>query len=78
MNKRFLSIEEYRRQHGLSYKTVNFLLDSGQLPYVKTEGGLRKIDTQPGNSTDNRELIERLDRQERAISALIRHLGVKI
>jgi len=75
--RRFVSIEEYRRNTGFSYKTVNHLLETGQIPYITTEGGYRKVDTLPGGDVSYKELTEKLDRLERAVCAMAKHFGVK-
>jgi hypothetical protein len=75
-SKRFVTIAKYQEISGLSYATVSHLMNSGQLPYITTESGLRRVDT--GATPDRAELIERLDRTEQILSSLCDHLGVKV
>ena len=76
--KRFIPIAEYQRQTGLSYQTVKHALDTGELRGVRTESGHWKIDTHADGNSDLSALIDRLDNQERLLSSLCAHLGVKV
>jgi predicted site-specific integrase-resolvase len=75
-NKRFVTIKEYQKIAGLSYKTVDHLLNSGQLPFITTQSGLRRVDTQPITGS-TKELKERLDKQEQILNAICEHFGVR-
>ena len=73
--KRFITINEYCKRTGLSYATVNHMLKDGQLSYITTEGGLRRIDTQ--NEQPSMDVVlKRMDEQERLLKSLCGHLGV--
>ena len=75
---RFVTIRRFQEISGLSYQTVNHLLESGQLSYITTEGGLRRIDTQAGTDADTGFVLRSLERQERMLAALSSHLGLKV
>jgi hypothetical protein len=75
-SKRFVPLAEYQRLSGLSYSTVRFLCDSGQLRTIRTEGGLLRIDTKSNESADTTTIVKRLDDQARLLEALCAHLGV--
>jgi len=81
--KRFVPINTYCETSGLSYHTVNHMLNSGQLPYITTESGLRRVDTQEMGVLQNAVIVERLEaqerllgEQERLLKCLCDHLGV--
>jgi len=76
--KRFVPIEQYKKLSGLSYATIDYMCKSGQLRFVTTESGLRRIDTQEEGNTDTSAIIKRLDEAEKMLKALCGHLGVKI
>ena len=75
--KRYIPIAEYQRLSGLSYATVNHLLKSGQLAFITTESGQRRVDTQPLNAGQD-AVIARLEEQERLIKALCSHFGMVV
>jgi hypothetical protein len=76
--RRFVSIEEYRRRNGGSYQTIKSALDRGDLQGIRTEAGKWLIDTEAQSDPNSREIIHRLDGQERVLRALCKHLGVAI
>ena len=76
--RRFVSIEEYRRQYGGSYATIKAALDRGDLRGLRSEAGKWLVDTQAGNDLETREIIQRLDGQGKILAALAKHLGVAI
>ena len=73
--KRFVPIRTYCELSGLSYATVDHLLKSGQVKFITTESGLRRVDTQ---EVDHAEpaIFKKLDDHERLLKALCGHLGV--
>jgi len=72
-----MTIKAYGEMAGLSYKTVDHMLNSGQLPYITTESGQRKIDTQVQVDLSG-EVAERLEGLDQKLKALGDHLGVKV
>ena len=76
--KRFLTIAEYCRATGLSYKTVKAALESGQLFGIKTESGNWKIDTQADINPDVGALASSIEEQGKLIKQLCKHLGVAL
>ena len=74
--RRFVTIASYCQRTGLSYATVKNGIDTGQIKAIRTKGGYYKIDTQADCNTDTSAIVERLDRQERLLTALCGHLGV--
>lgn len=76
-DKRFVTIKKYCELSGLSYSTINHMCNTGQLNYITTEGGLRRIDTKSGNS-DMQPLLERLDKQEKLLQALCRQFRTEV
>jgi len=75
VNKRFIPISQYCRLTGLSYRTVDHMLNSGQLAYITTEAGLRRIDTQ--GRPEPGAVIARLDEQGRLLTAIGERLGIQ-
>jgi len=75
--KRYVPIAEYQRISGLSYATVNHMLNTGQLQFITTETGLRRVDTQQVDSAIG-EIILRLEVQEGLLKRLCEHLGVSL
>ena len=73
--KRFVPISRYCEISGLSYATVDHLLKSGQVPFITTESGQRRIDTRPLDSGQGM-VISRLSELEGLVKALCGHLGV--
>jgi len=74
--KRFVSIAKYCELTGLNYKTVRHAIDSGQVKSIKTESGIYKIDTEPDYTAADIPLIKKLEKQERLLESLCKHLGV--
>ena len=82
---RFVTKKQYGEMHGLSYATVNHMIKSGQLPYITTESGLERIDTQGGDkNTEAASMAEiaslkaTLDQQSKMLSALCQKLNTKL
>ena len=73
---RFVTIKAYCKLSGLSYATVDHLLKSGQLKYITTEGGLRRIDTQDTQS--NKALIEHLESVRAMLAALLKQFNTQV
>ena len=65
---------EYQRISGLSYATVNHLCNTGQLNFITTESGLKRIDTMQKDA-DNSAILEKLDAQEKMLKALCKQLN---
>ena len=76
-SKRFVTITEYQRISGLSYEAVKHMLKSGQLAYITTNSGLKRIDTQ-SNTVNAETLTKRIDTLEALMKAMCKHLNVKI
>ena len=77
-SKRFIPISQYCKISGLSYATVNHMLNSGQLSYVTTESGQRRVDTNDSVNADSTAIARRLDETERLLKSLCTHLGVSV
>jgi len=75
--KRFVPIKRYCEISGLSYATVNHMLNSGQLPYITTESGQRKVDTMT-HSADSNILLDKLEKTEKMLTALCRQFNTSI
>jgi predicted site-specific integrase-resolvase len=77
--KRYVPLKRFQELSGLSYATVDHLCKSGQLRYITTESGLRRIDTQPDAGSAATAMISaRLDEQAQLLKALCGHLGVEV
>lgn len=76
-NKRFVPIKTYCEMSGLSYATVSHMLNSGQLQYITTESGQRRVDTQ-GDSKDEAAMHSRLNSIESAVKALCRQFNIDL
>ena len=76
-SKRYVSIAEYQRTKGLSYPTIKHGLETGQIRGVRTEAGHWKVDIADDGNHDANAIIKRLDAQQRLLTALCGHLGVK-
>lgn len=76
-DQRFVTIKRYCEMSGLSYATVNHLLKTGHLSYITTESGLRRVDTQPRSPGQN-VLLEKLERNEKMLSALCAQFNVRL
>lgn len=74
---RFVTIKKYCELSGLSYATVNHMLKTGQLAYITTEGGLRRIDTKSSNA-DQTIILEKLDKTEKMIKSLCNQFNVRL
>jgi len=77
IERRYVPVTVFAKQAGLSYATVNHLVDSGQIAYIVTEAGHRRIDTHPP-STVAADVVKRLDRQERMLAALCKQFNVNL
>ena len=75
-SKRFVTIAEYQRITGLSYKTVKNALDTGQLKGIKTEAGHWKVDITDSGDKATVAIIEQLNEQGRLLRQLCSHLGL--
>ena len=73
--RRFVNIAEYCRLYGTSPPTVRSAIKRGELPYITSESGRYLVDTQPQGASIQ-PIIDKLERQERRIEALCKHLGV--
>jgi len=83
--ERFVTKKQYGEMYGLSYATVNHMVKSGQLPYITTESGLERIDTQGGDkNTEAASIVEiasmkaALDQQSKMLSALCRQFKTEV
>jgi hypothetical protein len=77
--RRYVPIKKFQEISGLSYATVDHLCKSGQLRYITTESGLRRIDTQQdADSANNAAITARLEEQGRLLKALCGHLGLEV
>lgn len=71
--KRFVPIKTYCELSGLSYATVDHMLNSGQLAFITTESGLRRVDTHTLDTVQGSNLnalIVRMETQERLLKQL--------
>jgi len=73
--KRFIPVNEYQRISGLSYKTVMHMIQTGQLPHIKTESGQCRIDTQ-ANAPSNNELHRTVEELYGLVKALCKQFNV--
>ena len=71
---RYVTIKRFCEDSGLSYATVDHMLKSGQIPFITTESGQRRIDTNSGN-VDSGEIMKRLDKQEKLLLALCKQFN---
>jgi len=71
--KRFVTVSEYQRISGLSYKTVMHLLDTGKLKHIKTESGHCRIDTQADH--DNTNIMDKIDETQKLVKALCKQFN---
>lgn len=76
-DKRFVTISDYSKRTGLSYATINHMLKTGQLNYITTESGLRRIDTK-SEGADSKVLMEKLDKTEKMLSALCKQFNTVV
>ena len=76
--KRYVPVTRYCKDNDISYKTVMYGLETGQIPGIKTESGQWRVDTQGGENHDLRAVLERLEAQGRLLNVLCQHLGVKM
>ena len=76
--KRFVTIAEYQRLTNLGYKAVKNAIKTGQLKYIKTEGGRYKIDTYADSSADVPVLISKIDELQKAVTALCKQFNTSI
>jgi predicted site-specific integrase-resolvase len=75
--RRFVPIKTYCETTGLSYATVSHLCKSGQLSYITTESGQRRIDTK--EQGDSNELIlKALSEHQKMLNALCRQLNTVV
>lgn len=74
---RFVTIKEYCKRSGLSYATVDHMCKSGQLNYITTEAGLRRIDTKEP-SADNDVVLDKLAKTEKMLSALCKQFNTTV
>lgn len=74
--RRWIPKIEYRRRNGLSDKTLTYLIESNQIPVIRTESGTVLIDTQP-LPISNFDVSARLDKQEKMLTALCQQFNVK-
>ena len=74
LSKRFVTIKRYQEMSGLSYATVDFMLKSGQLAYITTESGQRRVDTR-ARDADNTVILAKLDTQEKMLKALCKQFN---
>ena len=74
-DKRFVTIKRYCEITGVSYATADHMLRSGQLNYILTESGQRRIDIQSRADTDNGAVMKELERQGRMLAALCRQFN---
>ena len=75
--KRFVTVTEYQRISGLSYKTVMHMIRTGQLPHIKTESGQCRVDTQP-NGQNATILAEKMDDVQKCLKALCKQFNTAI
>ena len=76
-DKRYTTIAQYQRATGLSYQTIKYGLESGQIRGVRTACGNWKIDTEADTHPDISVITQQLDSQGRMLRALCGHLGVQ-
>lgn len=74
-DKRFVTIKQYCEISSLSYATVNHMCKTGQLNYITTESGLRRIDTQDQNA-DQQILLEKIEKTEKMVASLCKLFSV--
>jgi len=72
----YVTIKKYCQLSGLSYATVKHLIKSGQLKYITTEKGLQRIDIR--ESGNDQAVIERLNNQEKMLTALCRQFNTPV
>ena len=75
---RFVTIKRFCEFSGLSYATVDHLLKSGQVPFITTESGQRRIDTQDGDNAEIASIKVALDQQSKMLSALCQQFNTKM
>ena len=75
---RFVTKKRYGEMNGLSYATVNHLINSGQVPFITTESGLQRVDTQGGDNAEVASLKATLDQQTKMITALCQQFNTKV
>ena len=75
--KRFVPVSEYQRISGLSYKTVMYMIRTGQLKSIETEGNQYRIDMQADNS-DTNSIMDKLNETQRLVKAVCRQLNTAI
>ncbi|MCL2604833.1 MAG: hypothetical protein FWD90_10180 [Defluviitaleaceae bacterium] len=75
--KRFVPVSEYQRISGLSNKTVIHLIQTGQLPHIKTESGHCRIDMEP-IGVGNNEISKTVEESHRLVKALCKQFNVAI
>ena len=75
-DKRFVTIKRFCQKSGLSYATVNHMLKTGQLKFITTEAGLRRIDTQ-AQETGSEPVLEKLEMQEKIMRQICDHFGIQ-
>ncbi len=76
-DKRFVTIKEYCRRTGLSYAAADHMLKTGQLNYITTEGGLRRIDTKE-QGIDNAKLTEEMEKIRKMLTALVKQFNTEV
>ncbi|MCL2204899.1 MAG: hypothetical protein FWB88_13300 [Defluviitaleaceae bacterium] len=75
--KRYIPVSEYQRISGLSNKTVMYMIRTGQIPYIKTESGHCRIDTQPVGQ-DTAEMKKTVEESHQLVKALCKQFNVAI
>ena len=73
--KRFVSMKAYQDMTGLSYKTLKYMVDSGQIKHVYTEAGICKIDTHADSNTDISQVMDKLNEMQKLVIALCRQFN---
>ena len=74
--KQYVPIVEGQRKTGLSYKTLKYAAETGQIPAIKTESGQWKICVTDTSNVDTASIITKLDEQQKLLKALCGHLGL--
>ena len=75
--KRFVTVAEYQRMHGLGYATVMHMIKTGQVKAIETESGKYRVDTQ-SDYDGLKGLIDKTDETQRILKALCKQFNTAI
>ena len=74
--KRYGTMKKGCEYYGVSYATLNHMCNTGQVNFITTESGLRRVELSDSGSIDTAAIMARLDVQDQILKELAGRFGI--